>query len=73
MQAQNAGLKVSLLTSKEVAARLRVSPQTLAKWRVNGEGPTFLKVGFRVFYDEAVVADWLAKRERCSTSHVEAA
>ncbi|PWB90675.1 excisionase [Methylocystis sp. MitZ-2018] len=73
MQTQNAGLKVSLLTPNEVSALLRVSPQTLAKWRVDGEGPTFLKVGFRVFYDAAVVADWLASRGRRSTSDVEAA
>lgn len=32
------------LTSKEVAARLRIKPRTLNNWRVKGKGPKFYKL-----------------------------
>lgn len=34
-----------LLTSQEVATRLGVSLPTLSRWRAEGEGPAFLKLG----------------------------
>ena len=34
-----------LLTPEEVAARFRVSPDQLAKWRHRGNGPVFVKLG----------------------------
>jgi predicted site-specific integrase-resolvase len=34
----------------ELAARLKVSPRTLERWRWTGEGPAFLKIGGRVVY-----------------------
>jgi hypothetical protein len=39
------------------AAFLLNAPQTLANWRINGEGPPFSKVGKRVLYR---VSDFLA-------------
>lgn len=38
------------LTTKEVAERLRLHPQTLINWRVQGAGPRFIKVGRKVVY-----------------------
>jgi hypothetical protein len=43
---------MNLLTT-EAAERLRVSPGTLANWRVAGNGPSFIKFGRRVLYPEA--------------------
>lgn len=34
-----------LLTPKEVCERLRVADNTLRKWRVNGVGPAYIKLG----------------------------
>ena len=34
-----------LLTTEEAAKYLRLSPRTLERYRVTGEGPRFLKVG----------------------------
>lgn len=34
----------------DLAMRWCVSPRTLERWRGNGEGPTFLKLGSRVVY-----------------------
>ncbi|MFX0546121.1 helix-turn-helix transcriptional regulator [Roseovarius sp. S1116L3] len=33
-----------LLTTKEAAILLRLSPQTLEKWRTQGRGPKFVKL-----------------------------
>jgi len=39
-----------LLTPIQAAAILQVKPNTLAKWRVTGEGPAFIHVGRVVRY-----------------------
>lgn len=38
------------LNQAELAARLKISPRTLERWRWAGEGPAFLKIGGRVIY-----------------------
>ncbi len=38
------------LTQVELAARWRISPRTLERWRWAGEGLPFTKVGGRVLY-----------------------
>lgn len=42
--------------------------QTLAKWRVEGGAPPFIKVGRLVKYDPADVRQWLNSRKVASTS-----
>lgn len=42
--------------------------QTLAKLRVYGGGPRYIKVGRRVIYDTRDLDDWLDSRKRNSTS-----
>lgn len=49
-----------LLTTEEVAARLKVSPKTLSKWRTRGTGPPYFKVGRCVRYQWEAVQAWLA-------------
>jgi predicted site-specific integrase-resolvase len=39
-----------LWTSKETAARLRISEGTLANWRVQGKGPPFVRVEGKICY-----------------------
>jgi len=56
------------LTTREAARRLGVSPRTLEKWRVEGNGPAFFKVGRRVAYLEADLDAWLRTRRCRSTS-----
>lgn len=50
----------------EVAARLRVTEQTLANWRWRRTGPPWTKVGGRVRYDWDGVTAW----ERSQASEV---
>lgn len=43
-------MSVTHLKQVELAARLKISPRTLERWRWTGEGPAFLKIGGRVIY-----------------------
>ena len=50
------------------ATYLGANPRTLEGWRVRGGGPRFIKVGRRVVYRRRDLDEWLAARERASTS-----
>ncbi len=60
--------KPAPLDARRAAAFLGLSPSTLAKWRVTGKGPSFVKLGSRVAYRTSDLEDWLAARGRMSTS-----
>lgn len=47
-----------LLTSKEVAAALHVSPSTLCRWRENHEGPPWVNLGSIPRYRAHDIAQW---------------
>jgi predicted flap endonuclease-1-like 5' DNA nuclease len=49
------------LTSIEAAARLRVSPNTLANWRSQKNGPPYLKIGGRIRYASTDLESWLSR------------
>jgi hypothetical protein len=51
----------------DVADLLHVSRSLLAKWRMGGQGPRFMKVGRRILYATAEVSRWLEAQERSST------
>ena len=52
-----------LMTTEEAALYVRLSPRTLERYRVTGEGPTFLKNGRRVFYRQADLDQWLENNQ----------
>jgi predicted DNA-binding transcriptional regulator AlpA len=55
------------LSPAEVCARLDglISEKTLANWRCDGnKGPTFIKIGGRVFYVAVEVDAWINKSMR---------
>ena len=62
----------SLISSKQAAKLLGISPKTLKSWRSAGKGPRFLKLGSApqaaVRYDRAEIEAWLAERAFSSTS-----
>ena len=53
----------TLLTTEEVATYLRVTSQTLMKWRRDGEGPPFIRLGGgprgRIRFRWMDLMDWL--------------
>lgn len=56
------------LTTRQAAARLGLSPQTLERYRVTGDGPEFVKMGHAVRYMAGKLNEWLEARTRRSTS-----
>lgn len=58
----------TLLTPAEAASWLGMSKSWLAKSRLNGEGPPYLKIGRAVRYRHDDLELWLSERHRRSTS-----
>jgi len=60
-------LTEDLLTSKEAALYLRMSVSWLAKARMRGDGPQYIKVGTSVRYAQTALLHWMKSRQRFST------
>ncbi len=54
--------------TREAAALLGLSPRTLDRYRVTGQGPAFHRFGTRIRYARADLVAWAAERRRTSTS-----
>lgn len=60
---------LELLTAETVAAMFGgLSLRTLERWRVEGRGPRYIKVGKRVMYRQQDLAAFVESRARRSTS-----
>lgn len=60
-----------LLTPKTVTDRYGLKEAWLAKLRMTGKGPEFIKMGrrsSRIYYEESAIEAWLASKRRRSTS-----
>lgn len=57
-----------LFTPKEAAEMLCVSDLTLRKWRWEGKGPQFVKIGRKVAYRPVDLDAWVQSQLRISTS-----
>lgn len=57
-----------LLNTEQAAKRFGLSPRTLERYRVTGEGPEFVKLGHSVRYSASALNRWLKGRTRRSTS-----
>jgi Helix-turn-helix domain len=64
---------MALKNSHEAAAELRVAKGTLDNWRVRGDGPTFVRIGGKVFYRDQDLQAFIENGLRSSTSETEAA
>lgn len=61
--------QTNLLKCDEAAERLGLSVSTLAKMRVRGDGPVFVKLGGKkVAYAETDLNEWIQVNRRRSTS-----
>jgi predicted DNA-binding transcriptional regulator AlpA len=56
------------LTPKQAAGLLNLSVSWLAKRRLAGDGPVYVKMGGAVRYSEAALQQWMKSRQRISTS-----
>jgi len=54
---------MKLLSEHEAAARLGVAPRSLPRWRTEGQGPAYVRVGpRRIAYDKAEPIRWVEGR-----------
>ena len=53
---------------KEAAAFIPLAVGTLNNKRVSGDGPTYIKLGGRVLYEEGDIAKWIELHKQKSTS-----
>lgn len=57
---------IKLLTEKQVAEAYGFSVKTLQKWRSNGDGPGYIKIGYSVRYDPEELAAYIRAGRRNS-------
>ena len=57
----------ALIPANGLRNYIGIAPQTLARWRCTGDGPPFLRVGRRIFYQAADVREWLQARRHNNT------
>ena len=53
-----------LLNTVEAAELLRLNPQTLNRWRRQGTGPAYLRVGKKVMYQTDQITAWLTAQRK---------
>lgn len=51
------------LTTTELAAQLKRSPETLVRWRRLRSGPPYIRLQGRVLYDKVTVDRWLQDQQ----------
>ena len=61
-------MEPSFLTEHEAAELLRISPRTLQRWRLTGDGPVFVRAGRRVLYQPTELEAFLEVSKARSTS-----
>ncbi len=54
---------INLLTPKDAAAFLKLSLAWLAKARMRGDGPPYIKLGKSVRYSKVALLDWLKSHQ----------
>jgi hypothetical protein len=57
-----------LLSAADAAEFLGMAGATLARWRLTGEGPEFVKVGNRIFYRRPALEQYVSERTFPHTS-----
>jgi hypothetical protein len=62
-----------LFAPQEASAYLRIAKQTLARWRCYGQGPSFVRIGGRIFYDRADLDAFIAANKFRSTAEADQA
>ena len=68
MLGQPASSTPLVLTPKQAAALLNLSTSWLAKQRLKGGGPPYIKMGGAVRYNATILQEWMKGKQRLSTS-----
>lgn len=59
---QDTDIFAGYLTREQLAEKLGVTTDTVARWSSQGIGPDLIKVGRKVFYSEEAIRAWLKTR-----------
>jgi len=46
-------MEQNFLTTKLLARRWKITPRTLERWRADGDGPRFLRIGRHIRYSQS--------------------
>ena len=57
----------TLIPARDVSRFTGMAVQTHARWRVEGAGPEFVKLGRRVFYTAGALRSWIKSQTRRNT------
>lgn len=57
------------LSPRDLETLFRIPRGTSAKWRTNGSGPPFAKLGAKVLYQTADVVAWINERRSVCTTN----
>ena len=63
----------TFLPPDEAAKAIHTSTRTLERWRRNGDGPKFVKLGGRILYRPEDIDAWAADRTFASTAEAQEA
>jgi hypothetical protein len=63
-KALHTGLMQDFFTADELSVELGVAGITLARWRLQRQGPPVTMLGRRVLYRKSSVREWLAAQEK---------
>ena len=58
----------TLMTPNDAATVLKVSLSWLAKARMRGDGPPYIRVGRSIRYADGALTQWMKSKQRSSTS-----
>jgi len=56
-----------LIRAAEVPSYLGIAQQTLSRWRHEGNPPSFVRLGRRIFYRAGDLRDWIRSQVRKNT------
>ena len=59
---------MAIMTEKELAKSLGISPWTIRNWRLNARLPYFGTAG-RIFYRKEAVDEWMKQEEQKNVRH----
>jgi predicted DNA-binding transcriptional regulator AlpA len=65
-------VRPSVVSARDAARQIGLSESTLAKLRLNGNGPAYCKLGRRVVYRLVDLEQWLQSRTTRDTSDADA-
>jgi hypothetical protein len=68
MRTTTNAVDLELYDQKAAAKILKQSERTLERWRVQGTGPAFRKIGKKALYSPSDLRDFIDRQRRTSTS-----